>query len=324
MPPKKQNKPKRAYRKKPAAKRRAYKPANKKAQIAKMLPIAEGRKVQRKSLVAQYLAENADTNHWRVIIPHAWLYMFREQYLETFPTAPTGQGFTGRTLYSRFINLQLKINFEKIRFNPNIVDFRILHGWCKLPYLTSPEALGSDTQKNVNGVKIGYDIADMISEKLDKQFQDVFPKNDPKIFKLNYNRRIQVKGTDGGVMSVNQEAAGQPVKETIIPQLNRRDLEYRVSWRPQKKFHMIPVTTGNGLAADGSPISVDDGDIISPINPHKAHWTPSNTTNGELWVPFFAIRPNNTADFGKNPAGEADTSAYPALFHQSTHYFMDV
>lgn len=306
------------------AKRKAYKPRNKKLEVAAMMPIAESRRNVRNYLTGTYLAATAGTtDHWQVLIPSSWLFMFRENYLENLTNNKTSQGFTGKTLFSRFINEKIRISFDHIRFNPNPVDLRICYGWCKIPYLTSPEAIGSDTQSNTNGVKIEYNPSQMVAEKLDKQFSAVFPRNDPKQFKMMYNKRFTVRGQDAGLMDVALDAS-KPGDLTKIPAIARKDLEYYISWKPNKKYHMIPVTYGDGTDGAGGNIQPDDGDIVVPQNQHKAFWTPSNVLNQDLWIPFFALRPNNVGDYGKNPAGENDTTAYPILRHQSTHYFLDL
>ena len=65
----------------------------------------------------------------------------------------------------------------------------------------------------------------------------------------------------------------------------------------------------------------DDG---SSASGGEVFWTPSPNKNGELWIPFWAIRFINFNEFGVGPTGQQDPAAFPVFVQKNTHYFMDV
>ena len=108
------NRRKRPYRKRRATNNRGKRPYNRnyKRQTAKIIaPIAEGRKaVFLNTASAIKVTGPSEDDGWQVIIPQTWQHMYREQFLETLDKSPTSKGFTGNTIFSRFLNQKIKMH----------------------------------------------------------------------------------------------------------------------------------------------------------------------------------------------------------------------
>jgi hypothetical protein len=319
MPPKRNNrkKPARRNNRKNQNNRRKqpYRAQNKRNTAKMIAPIAEGRK-------ASFLNDSShikivgasEDDGWQVFIPETFNQMYREQFLETLDKSPTSTGFTGNTLFSRFITQQLKIKFDNVKHIAEPAGFQVIYGWSKLPYITATQSEGV-TSTNTNNVLIEHEPDDMIAKTLADMYNKMFPTTDPKMFKLFYNRRFQV--------------GGYQVNTTRTPASQvRKDLNYRVKWTPNTKYHMRSATQGNGNDAMGNPVKPDTGSVTyagpTGVTGYDSYWTPSGKKNGDLWTPFFAIRLTNPENFGVDKDGHADTNAYPILFQKNRHYFFDV
>ncbi len=99
----------------------------------------------------------------------------------------------------------------------------------------------------------------------------------------------------------------------------RRELNFKPTWKPQRKYHMMSATRVAGSSAE--PVKPDD--FFPTGMDAQGFWTPSNTKNGDLWYPFFAINLVNKDAYGYNNAGETDVEAYPRFVQKNTHYFYD-
>jgi hypothetical protein len=311
-------------RRKPV-KKNPYRAKNKKA-VSKMIqPIAEGRKLSFINTTSpRALGPTVTNENWYVIVPETWDHMYRENYLDTLPTQPSSKGFTGKTLFSRYLNQKIKVRFDTIRHYAQPVTLHVVYGWCKIPYVTTFQSQGSDSARNTNGVLIQHDREQMITRALSQMYNVMFPVTDPKQFKLLYNREFQVRGET----TTGKDFSGQAPVD--IEQTIRKDLDYRITWRPNTKYHMTPATLGDG--SDGNPppgndLSPDDGFAqfeTTQIPNTTAYWTPSSKKNGDLWTPFFAIQVKNASVFGKNAQGQNDILAYPLVYQQNSHYFYDM
>lgn len=314
MPPKRAYRKRRPYRKKPAAKRQyrkktnAYKPANKKATIAKIMPMTEGRK-RSWTEPTRTLAEE-----WTVQVPNSWEVGAREGAYESTNYQNTENGFTGNTLFCRYVNEHVKISMETIKYNPQPVVMRIIHGWCKAPYQQPLAAEGNAARKNANGVSYVWNLETFIKQKLAETFTGPLPVNDPKVFKLNFNKQFYFGGRTISTTIPNADPTKDP---TAVNQTFRKELDFYPKWSPQRKYHMIPVQFG--VSTTVKPDDFNFADYKT-----GAYWTPSPNKNGELWYPFFAIRFNNVAEFGVNQKGEADITAYPKMISKNTTYFLDL
>ena len=144
-------------KKKLISKRKVYS-RNYKRNTARILaPIAEGRKVTFTNTASPvYMGEIPDTENWQVIIPETWLQMYRENFLDTLPKQPSSQGFDGKTIFSRFLNQKVKIKFETIQHYNIPADMHVCFGWCKTPYITALQSIGSTTGTNTNNVLIQH------------------------------------------------------------------------------------------------------------------------------------------------------------------------
>lgn len=304
---------KKAYAKRMAASRKKkgnkkrYNYGNRKALAKALQPIAEGRQISFAG--ADLLPLNSE---WHVTIPNSWEMLAREGALETQPEQLTSRGFTGNTLFSRYINQHFQINFEKIAHIATPVQMRVLYGWAKLPYSTQFQAVGS-TAVNAQGVLTSYNPEDFISLTLENQFSGHLPVNDPKKFKLMYNKEHYVKGlTIAGLT----DKLGTP---TLNTSCMRRELNFHPQWKPQRKYHMMSATKVTGSAAeDPKP-----DDYFPTGMDAQAFWTPSNTKQ-ELWYPFLAVRFENWDSFGYNALGSTDANAFPEYVQKNTHYFYDL
>jgi hypothetical protein len=310
-------KPMRKRNNKKVTTRKAYN-KNYKKQTAKMIqPIAEGRKVNFINTTSpNYLAPTLSTENWQVIVPETWKQMYRENFLDTLDRQPSSLGFTGKSLFSRYINQQVKIKFDSIKHYTFPPRFHVVYGWCKIPYITALQSQGSDSATNLNNVLIQHDPDLMIQRALAQMYNVTFPTTDPKQFKLMYNREFQVRGED--------------MSNGNITEVIRKDLDYRISWRPNTKYHMRPATMGdgsNGNPPPGNDLSPDDGYAAFQTNSiptTTAYWTPSSKTNGDLWIPFFGVQVKNAENFGRDDKGNVDPTAYPYHLHKNTHYFYDL
>ena len=288
-------------------KKKVYK-RNYRKQTAKMLqPIAEGRKY-----TLQTTAPYKCAQEWNIIVPDAWEKMVREDALATRPRQNTSNGFSGNTLFSRYLNMHVRMNFDNIAHYSNPVRFTVLAGWAKLPYTTQFQAVGAE-DLNDQGVLVAYNPTHFIHEQLEDIWSSFLPVNDPKRFKLKIHRTYYIKGTQGDAMVYN------PTKQEMdeVVHINRKELDFYPKWSPQKKYHMMSATSLAGSSAED--VKPDDF-----FEANQGFWTPSNTKNEGLWYPFFAIRMLNSGDYGRNTDGDVDTNAYPTLVWKNTHYFYDM
>lgn len=293
--------------KKRVSTRKVYK-RNYRKQTAKILqPIAEGRKYSNQTTTPIALAQE-----WSVVVPDSWEKMIREEALQGRPRQNTSNGFTGRSIFSRYLNMHVRINFDNISHYAQPVRFRVLYGWAKLPYTTQFQAVGAQ-DTNDQGVLVAYNPTQFITEQLEDIWYDFLPVNDPKRFKLKYNKSLYIKGQNGTAQVYNSEDD----KMDEVFHVNRKELDFYPKWAPQKKYHMMPATTLAGSSAED--IKPDDF-----FETNKGFWTPSNTKNEGLWYPFFAVRMLNFADYGRNKDGDVDTNAFPSIVFKNTHYFYDV
>ena len=190
---------KRPYRKRRATTRATTRKVynkNYKRQTAKILqPIAEGRKLAFQQITsARFLGPTTPNENWYVTIPETWNQMYRENFLDSLPKQPASQGFTGKTLFSRYINQQIKVKFDTIQHYTQPVNLHVVYGWCKVPYVTALQSTGSDSAANEYGVIIQHDRSQMITRALAKMYGVMFPVTDPKQFKLMYDKQFQVRG----------------------------------------------------------------------------------------------------------------------------------
>jgi hypothetical protein len=326
---KKNNNKKRNYKKNnnKVTTRKAYN-KNYKKQTAKILqPIAEGRKLGfSRTLSAKFLGPSADPTieNWNVVVPESWDNMYRENFLDTLAGQPSSVGFTGKTLFSRFLNQQIKIRFNTISHYTQPVDLHVCYGWMKIPYVTPLQSIGSAAATNTNGVLIAHNRREQISRSLSKMYSVMFPITDPKQFKMLYNKEFQVRGTT--VEGLDPDDPSLPAVNRIV----RKDLDYKISWTPNTKYHMRPATHGDGNNANpppGNELRPDDGftnfKVATPPDT-ASYWTPSAKNNGDLWTPFFAIQVKNASTYGRDEEGNSCMECYPNLFQQNKHYFYDL
>jgi len=305
--------------------RRPYNPAQKKATAKMIQPIAEGRKLRFTNTTSpKYIGPIVNTENWQVIIPETWLQMYRENFLDSLPNQPSSQGFTGKTLFSRFLNQQVKIKFETIEHINTPVQMQVCYGWCKTPYITQLQAVGSVDSRNTKSVLIQHNPREWIARNLAQMYNVTFPVTDPKQFKMMYNRSFQVRGENLQAQSVPPGTTDPAVS---VPKTVRKDLDYSVTWKPNTKYHMISATQGDGTNAMGSVLSPDEGSSNyenTTLTDKTAFWTPSSKNNGDLWIPFFAVQVKNTSSYGHNAEGGNSFTAYPYHLHKNTHYFYDL
>jgi len=309
------------------AAKRPYKAKNKRAVARSIQPIAEGRKLTFVNTTsAAYLGEVVETENWHVSIPETWDHMYRENFLDTLPNQPASKGFTGKTLFSRYLNQQIKIRFNTINHYTIPVMCHVVYGWCKVPYLTQLQSSGSDSASNENGVLIQHNRTAMITRLLSQMYNKMFPVTDPKQFQLMYSKKFQVRGETIEGLDVDTD----PTNPTPIIQTVRKDLDYNITWKPNTKYHMRPATKGdgsNGAPPPGNSLKPDDGNanfLTADPQPNVSFWTPSAKNNGDLWTPFFAIQITNADLYGKLPSGTNSFTANPYLFQQNKHYFYDM
>lgn len=287
-----------------------------KKQTAKILqPIVEGRKTTflNDSSLIKIVGATANDG-WQVIIPESWNHMLREPFLESLDKSPTSSGFSGNTIFSRFLNQQIKIKFDQVYHIGVPAEFQVVYGWSIVPYITAESSIGADAQTNSNNVLIEYDPELQIAKNLADMYNKTFPVTNRKQVKLFYNRKFQVAGR---MVNTNRLEASQV----------RKDLNYRITWKPNTKYHMRPCTMGDGNNAMGNPVRPDTG-ISVPFGPTQptafdTFWAPSTKNNGSMWQPFFAIRLANPAEFGKDKDGASDPNAYPYMYQKNIHYFFD-
>lgn len=307
--------------------RKVYNKKYKKNTAKILAPIAEGRKLKFINTTSpKYLGPIENTENWQVIIPETWLQMYRENYLDTLPSQPSSQGFTGKTLFSRFLNQQVKIKFETIEHNNTPVQMHVCFGWCKMPYLTALQSVGSADSRNIKGVLIQHDPNEFIGRSLAQMYNVTFPTTDPKQFKMLYNKEFQVRGEN---LQAKNVPAGSPpgTAASSISRTVRKDINYKVSWKPNTKYHMTPATRGAGVDGNNDPLSPDTGSatyLTTAIGNDTSFWTPSSKNNGDLWIPFFAMQVKNTDSFGHLEDGSSNFTAYPYHLHKNTHYFYDL
>jgi hypothetical protein len=235
-----------------------YKAQNKR-RLAKILqPIAESRKLNFiNTTTSRLLGPTVDTENWYVQIPETWNNMYRENFLDTLPNQPSSQGFTGKTLFSRIVNQQIKIRFNSIAHYATPPMLHVVFGWCKIPYVTPLQSSGNDMARNENGVLIQHDRKSMIARTLANMYNTMFPTTDPKMFKLMYNKKFQVKGE-----TLIGQMFPDPTNPTATARNIRKDINYNVTWKPNTKYHMTPATTGDG--------SIDPPGTPPPVTPARS------------------------------------------------------
>ena len=313
MPPKRNNRnyrKKRPVRKKaPARRKNAYKPAQKRATIKQIMPMAEGRKRNWNNFDERYLAEE-----WTVQVPNSWEVCARENAYEGTNYQNTASGFTGNTLFCRYINEHVKVNLESIKYNAQPVILRIMYGWCKAPYQQPLLAEGNAARKNANGVAYVWNLETFVKQKLAEVFTGPMPVNDPKVFKLFSNKEYYIGGKTISTTIPNSDPTKAPV---AVDQTLRKEINFYPKWAPQKKYHMTPVQFGVSTT-----VKPDDYDFTNYKD--GAYWTPDPNKNEDLWTPFFAIRFRNVSEFGIDPSGATSTTAYPKIISKNTTYFLDL
>lgn len=314
MPPKYQKKTyrrKRPMRKRRPARKKAYKPRVKRATIKQIMPMAEGRKRAWNNFDTSYLAEE-----WRVQVPNSWEVCAREAAYENTNYQNTSNGFTGNTLFCRYINEHVKIGFETIKLNPQPVVMTVMHGWCKAPYQQPLLAEGNAARINANGVSYVWNLQTFIKQKLSEVFSGPMPVNDPKVFKLNFRKEYYIGGRTISTTVPNPDPTKAPIAQE---QTFRKEIDFYPKWTPMRKYHMIPVQFGTSTT-----VKPDDFNFTDYTADGSAYWTPSPNKNGELWYPFFAIRFKNVSEFGVDQSGSVDITKYPKIISKNTTYFLDL
>lgn len=298
------------YGKKPAtrSRRQAYKPSVKKATVRSLMPLAEGRKRTFVDFDTNYLAVE-----WNVNIPKSSQVWARENAYESQSQQLTSNGFTGNTLFMRYINAHYQLSFETIRLNAQPVVMRVLYGWCKAPYQQPLLASGNAARMNTNGVRYVWNPDTFVEQKLKEVFDNNLPVNDPKVFKLKHNRQYYLGGK---TIQTNVPGSGPGTTETQLQTL-RQKMDFYPKWSPQRKFHMIPVQFGVSTT-----VKPDEYDFTNYQD--GAYWTPDPSNNKELWIPFFAIRIQNIGEYGVKPDGSTDITSYPKIINKDTTYFLDL
>lgn len=303
-----------------------YRARNKKALARTIQPIAEGRKLTfQQTLSPRILGPTTHNENWYVRVPDTWNHMYRENFLDTLSNQPASMGFTGKTLFSRFLNMQVKLKFQSIQHYTEPPSFHVVWGWCKIPYLTALQTNDSTSSSNTNGVLIGHERAGVIAKNLAQMYNVMFPVTDPKRFKLMYNKEFQVRGEN-----IEGKDLSDPQDVKDFTQVIRKDIKFNISWKPNTKYHMVSATEGNGTDSvdpGGNALKPDDGqeDFVSSVpGATTAYWTPSSKTNGDLWTPFFAIQLKNANAYGKDDKGNNSVTSYPLMFQQNKHYFYDM
>ena len=298
--------------KKRVAKKRPYRRNNRMAVARSLNPIVEGRKLVVAANQTTLLAAD-----WTVIIPNSWEKMPRENALEGQPEQLTSSGFTGNTLFSRYINQHLQINFDRINHISAPVNMRIMYGWAKIPYVTQYQAVGGNVAgvtRNAQGVLVHYDPTAFVKQALEIQYDGLLPVNDPKKFKMFHNKEYFIRGVQGS--GIEFDGMGQPLE---MNRINRRVLDFYPKWKPMKKYHMMSATAVGGSGSE--TVKPDDYFPVSPAV--QGFWTPDNLKQ-ELWYPFFAINFKNHDDYGRDSDGAIDTSAVPNYVQKNSHYFYDM
>lgn len=288
----------------------AYKPQNKRNVIKMLAPIIEKRKYQ-------LIKEDTPTllnSQEMILIPDVWEKMTREDEFHSDPTQLTSRGFTGNTLFSRFLNYQQIIEFDAVSQIPYPVELEQIVGWFKTPYLTTEESAGLVARNN-QGVIFNHDMNNFILRKMKNMLNDKFSTIDPKVVKVLHRKVYNVRGqsidtADGPGTGFETEVIRKPLRNTY-------------TWRPNRKYHMRPATLVDGATA--SAYKPDDPNV---------YWTPSPVKNQDLWIPFVFFRFRNIDKFGKRRGDETleppedpwvpDATAYPHLYHKETHYFTDL
>lgn len=314
----------RKNRKKPVRKN-PYRARNKRALAKTIQPIAEGRKLTFVNTISpRILGPTTHNENWYVRIPDTWNHMYRENFLDTLSNQPSSQGFTGKTIFSRFLNMDVKFRFDTIQHYTEPPKLHVVFGWCKVPYMTPLQSTGDQAAISQNGVLINHERAGMIANNLARMYNVMFPVTDPKQFKLMYRKEFQVRGEN-----VEGKDVSDPSDVKDITRVIRKDIRYRISWKPNTKYHLRPATEGNGTVdnADGDLLKPDDGNVAFNTNvpgATTAYWTPSSKSNGDIWTPFFAVQLKNAHAYGRDAKGENSVTSYPLMFQQNKHYFYDM
>lgn len=307
-------------------KRNPYNAAKKKQTVKMIQPIAEGRRLTfSQTLTPRILGPTVNNENWYVHIPDTWNHMYRENFLDTISNQPSSVGFTGKTLFSRFLNMQVKLKFQSIEHYTVPPHLHVVWGWYKIPYQTALQSTGAPGSNNSNGVLIQHERAGAIARNLAAMYNVMFPVTDPKQFKLMYRKEFQVRGEN-----IEGKDVSDPADVKDVNQVIRKDIKFNISWKPNTKYHMRPATEGNGTDSvdpGGTALKPDDGNADFNTNhppATTAYWTPSNKNNGDLWTPFFAIQLKNANAYGRDAKGENCVTCYPLMFQQNKHYFYDL
>lgn len=304
-------------------KQNPYKASVKKKTVKMLQPIAESRKLSfTQSLSPRILGPTVNNENWYVHVPDTWDHMYRENFLDTLSNQPSSLGFTGKTIFSRYLNMQVKLKFQGIQHYVEPPHLHVVFGWYKIPYQTAFQSTGSTGATNTNGVLVQHSREEAIQRNLALMYNQMFPVTDPKLFKLMYKKEFQVRGDN-----IEGKDLTDPANVKDFTQVIRKDIRFNISWKPNTKYHMRPATQGDGNDAAAQPLKPDDGKIdfnVTPPGDNTSFWTPSSKANGDLWTPFFAIQLKNANAYGKNEAGENSVTAYPLMFQQNKHYFYDL
>lgn len=314
----KNNRRPKKYRKKTGAVKKrnnAYKPANKRNVMKMLSPIIEKRKYQ---LIQDDNPILLNSEH-TIIVPDVWEKMQREDEFHILDSQLTSRGFTGNTLFSRIVNHQQIIEFDAVNQIPYPVEMEQIVGWFKTPYITQAESLGQDS-RNGQGVTYGHNMSVYIGTKIQNMLKDKFSNLDPKVVKINFRKRYNIKGST--IETENHDATGFEME--VI----RKPLRNTFTWKPNRKYHMKPACLQDQQTSA----------TYKPDDP-SVYWTPSSLRNQDLWVPFIFYHFRNHDRFGKKrgdtvgnpnqgippePEWIEDVNAYPHLFHKQTHYFTDL
>ena len=302
---------KRRFNKKRYAKKQ-YRPVNKKAQIARLMPIAEGRKSIMQSTSATSMGAE-----YTVMIPQSWEMFARSGAAEKLdPRQITNGTFSGNTLFMRYVNQQIKINFETIQHYPWPVELRAFWGWCKVPYTTPLRSTDDAVAFNAQGVMNDYNLTQFVQGVIEDIYKGFMPVNDPKKLKILGDKDFYIKGISNQQRNLPTSPPAEPPTPVVWRTL-RREITLRPTWKPQRKYHMRPVQ-----AATDAATKPDDFNFTSP--PDGVYWTPNQENNDGVWVPFTCFRLKNVAEYGHDQTGALNPLAYPRFVQKNTSYFLDL
>lgn len=281
--------------------------SSRKVNVLKMLqPIVENRKYELESSQAVTL-----TGQYNITIPDVWEKMQRSDEWQTQDRQLTQQGFTGTTLYSKYLNLQSIVEFDSINHINVPVRISVIQGWFKTPYLTEAQSSGNNPT-NAQGVLHSVNMSTFIGNQLQGMLQGRFSNLDKKRVVIKFQKEYDVRG-----VSIETEDGAGGIDVTT----ERKPLKHYFTWKPNRKYHMRPATS---ISEELSYATV------KPDDPN-AFWTPSSTKNNDLWVPFVFHRFYNSGDFGHTKTVDETTGQYtldanlnPKLWLKQAHYFTDI